>query len=335
MKKQSPLVLAALAAVASCAGCQTPRPDIAIGTPSTPANAAAARATITPNQFPVSNVILEFGRRPTANHAVSIIYSSEPESYALARILTPPQIPTLAPFEAVFRFPPLANGEFIDYQFKVTHGTEQGGNLFFWSERKTFQVTTAVGGQAPGGGGGGVVVVPQAPDLLPSLGTPAVLTRPLPPFEGVPTPSGGMFRVNDLFCSNLQNTVPTTVDVPDLVWGVIGVDIEAANAAFDVQLIDATDSNNLRVIDTLQLPQGFPANQPLVQKSNFPGRSTTLRVILNPTFQASGGSTTTHAGCFTDPFTPTQALDPRALLIKVDTNNSINESDEVNNELRF
>jgi len=148
--------------LASCGGCpgcpQVPRPAVAIGAPATASNAARVTATITPNQFPVTNVILEFGRRPSANHAVNVIYSSEPGSYNLSHTFTPPTLPTTAPFEATFRFFGLTPGELIDYQFRVTHRTAEGSELFFWSQRQTFQVTQGVAappGGGPGGGGGG------------------------------------------------------------------------------------------------------------------------------------------------------------------------------------
>jgi Tol biopolymer transport system component len=155
------LAFLSIIALASCSGCpgcsQGPRPAVAIGAPATASNAARVTATITPNQFPVTKVILEFGRRPSANNAVNILYSSEPGSYNLSHTFEPPTLPTTAPFEATFRFPGLTPGELVDYQFRVTHRTAEGNELFFWSERKMFQVTQGAA-QPPGGGpvsGGG------------------------------------------------------------------------------------------------------------------------------------------------------------------------------------
>ena len=160
-----------------------------------------------------------------------------------------------------------------------------------------------------------------------------MLTRPLGAV--VVTTRGGMFPVNSFFCGGLAINTPATVNVPRLTWGVSGVNIASAsgpNARFDVQLIDVDASN--RVLDTLTLPQGFPANTPLVQRDNYPGRATTIRVVMNPRFQ-EGSAQRTFAGCFTEPGS-TQTLDPKALLIKVDPDNRINEGDRENdNELRF
>lgn len=174
---------------------------------------------------------------------------------------------------------------------------------------------------------------PATPNLLPALATPTVLTRPLSAV--VTTTRGGMFPVNSFFCTGLAVNTPATVPVPKLTWGVVGVNIEAAsgaNARFDVQLIDV-DANN-RVLDTLTLPQGFPANTPLVQRDNYPGRATSIRVVMSPRFQ-EGSAQRTFAGCFTEPGS-TQTLDSRNLLIKVDPDNRINEGNNENdNELRF
>jgi Tol biopolymer transport system component len=148
-------------ALASCGGCQGcpqgPRPTVAIGTPATAANAPRVTARITPDQFAVTRVILEFGRRPSGNHAVNVIHTSEPGSYNLSRTFDPPTLPTTEPFDVTFRFPALTAGELVDYQFKVTHRTAEGNELFFWSQRRTFEVTQGAAvppGGAVGGGGG-------------------------------------------------------------------------------------------------------------------------------------------------------------------------------------
>jgi len=171
--------------------------------------------------------------------------------------------------------------------------------------------------------------VRSIPNLLPALTTPSVLTRPL--FGVISTPGGGMTQVNSFFCSGLAVNTVATVAVPKLTWGVSGVNNEAANTRFDVQLIDA-DSN--RTLDTLTLAQGFSDNTPLVQRDNYPGRAASIRVIMNPRFQF-GTAMQTTIGCFTEPGS-TQSLDPKALLIKVDPGNLIDESNRENdNELRF
>lgn len=184
------------------------------------------------------------------------------------------------------------------------------------------------GSSSGGGGGGGGTTVengPVKPNLMPALSTPVVLTEPL---DGdVNSPAPGNRLVNPFFCSGLSVNTPTTVNVPDLVWGVSGSDIETANVAFDVEL---RNSDSGVVLDTLHLPQGFPANTPLVTTKNYPGRATAIRVVLNPTVQGQ-----TRVGCFTVPDS-TQALDPINLLIRVDPSDAIDEEPkEDDNDLPF
>jgi hypothetical protein len=323
---------------------RTPRPTITIN----PENrlrteiSPVLSARIVPNQFPVTEVVLEFGRRPSTANPVEIVYNSTPASYNLRRQVSA-NLPTSQPFDVSFSLvaPPPAEfavGEVIDYQFKVTHLSANNSPLVFWSERRSFRIQRASGGGAGGnpgsgsigsGGGGVRVENPSTPNLAPNVAAPYVLTRPLTG-EVVATPDGGMMRLNSFFCAALSSTPNrvASVNVPDLVWGVLGSDIEAATVAFDVQLIDA-DSN--AVLSTLNLPQGFPANTPLVQTENYPGRLSTLRVILNPRFQI-GSAIQTFEGCFTEPGSA-QSLDPR-LLVRVDPDNRIDEGERENdNEL--
>lgn len=308
-------------------------------------------ARIVPNQFPVTEVVLEFGRRPSTANAVAIAYDSTPASYNLRRTVSA-NLPTTQPFDVSFRLVTPAPyeffmpgiptpsefevGEVIDYQFKVTHLSANNSPFYFWSERQSFtiqrRVDGGVVGDGGGGGGGNLVANPSIPNLAPHVVAPQVLTRPLTG-DVVPTPDGGMVRINPFFCADLSSTPNrvSSVNVPDLVWGVIGSDIELANVAFDVQLINSETDD---VLSTLNLPQGFPANTPLVQTENYPGRPSTLRVILNPRFQV-GAAIQTSEGCFTEPGS-TQSLDPR-MMVRVDHPvDNIDEGERENdNEFRF
>jgi hypothetical protein len=169
------------------------------------------------------------------------------------------------------------------------------------------------------------------PNLLPALGAPTVLARAI--VGPVATTQGPIFQVNDAFCSNLAANSAGSVAVPVLQWGVTGVNIQNANAQFQVQLIDTTASPP-QVLDTLTLPSGFPPNTPLVFRQNYPGRPATINVVKNPTLPFGPSATQTFLGCFTQPGTaPT--LERGAMMIKVDTGNQIGESNENDNELSF
>ena len=336
------LFIVLAATLAACV--RTPRPTIAINpedTRQTPGSPVVS-ARITPNQFPVTEVVLEFGRRPSTANAVAIDYNSTAASYNLQRVITA-NPPATQPFDVWFRLvtPPPSEfkvGEVIDYQFKVTHLSANNTPFYFWSERRSFTVQRGGGGGGGGGGAGGgggggggnQVENPRTPNLAPYVAAPQVLTRPLTG-DVIPTPDGGMVRINPFFCAGLSSTPNrvASVNVPDLVWGVIGSDIDLANVAFDVQLINA---NTNAVLSTLNLPQGFPANTPLVQTENYPGRPSALRVILSPRFQV-GAAVQTFEGCFTEPGS-TQSLDPR-MVIRVDHPvNNIDEGERENdNEL--
>ena len=160
---RSRLVLAGLLAtvLAACDGsCSMgPRPTITIGQETRRVNGPpTVRARIVPNQFAVTEVILEFGRRPSTANAVAILYDSTAASYNLPRTLNV-ALPTTQAFDVSFRFTggpnPFTAGEVIDYQFKVTHLNENNTPLFFWSERRTLEIQPAAAPPAPGGGGGG------------------------------------------------------------------------------------------------------------------------------------------------------------------------------------
>ena len=105
----------------------------------------------------MTDVILEFGRRANTADAVAIIYNStdnnDPNStpgthgYNLSRSTSAP-LPTTQPFTTSFVLAsdpsnPLRVSEVIDYQFKVTHLDGNNNKLFFWSERKSFQIEAA------------------------------------------------------------------------------------------------------------------------------------------------------------------------------------------------
>jgi len=184
-------------------------------------------------------------------------------------------------------------------------------------------------------------VQPQSANLLPAVQTPYVLARPLGAL--IPTPAGGMAPVDGAFCAGLPPNVVRQVPVPVLKWGVSGVNITQAAAGFSAQLFNETDPDNPVQIGNLPLPNGFPANTPVVQTNNYNGRPTAIRVIANPQFvtphQSKTGqdlsTTQTFPGCFTAPGVA-QPLDPARFRVVVDPQDTVNEGGfENDNELMF
>lgn len=167
-------------------------------------------------------------------------------------------------------------------------------------------------------------------ELASSLSTPNVIARALGP--EILTTRGKMVPIHAFFCASLPSNVATTVAVPKISWGVSGVNIQQAASRFDVQLLNGETN---QTIDTLVLPQGFPANTPLVQKDDYTGRVSSVRAIKDPRFQV-GAAIETRPGCFTEPAATLPALEPKVLMIKVDATNQIDEgSRENDNELTF
>jgi hypothetical protein len=123
--------------------------------------------------------------------------------------------------------------------------------------------------------------------------------------------------------------------VPVLRWGVSGVNITLAAAGFNVQLFNETDPDNPVLLGNLPLPNGFPANTPVVQTNNYNGRPTAIRVIANPQFTISKSVNQTFPGCFAAPGV-NQVLEPVRFRIVVDPQDTVNEAGfENDNELTF
>lgn len=177
-----------------------------------------------------------------------------------------------------------------------------------------------------------IIVGNSLPNLLPAVQTPYILARALGPV--VATLNGGMWPVNSVFCNNLPQNAVTTVPVPPLTWGVSGANVTATTGAFSVQLFNDANPAAPVPIDTMTLAGGLAPTQPLVQRTNYPGRPAMLSVIRDPRFVISSSTTQTIEGCFTAPGI-TQPMEP-ALKIVVDTTNAVNEGMfENDNELRL
>src|ERR1700750_3020018 len=111
--------------IVSCVN--VPRPTISISPVGH--NPPAVGAEIVPNQFEVTDVVLEFERQ-------GIWYDSTLSSYNFPRSQTR-SLPTTQPFHTAFKLttsqaPPFVAGEVIKYQFRVTHLTAENSFLYWW-----------------------------------------------------------------------------------------------------------------------------------------------------------------------------------------------------------
>ena len=145
----------------------------------------------------------------------------------------------------------------------------------------------------------------------------------------------------EFLAAGIPGNVVTPVAVPTLTWGITGVNVESITGPCDAQLIDVSDPNSPRVLDTLTLPQAFPANTPMTTKNNYPGRpgafpaSSTLFTFDHDNDPDAGRSARSTRLLRPEPGS-NPALDPMALMIKVDAQNRVAEgSRENDNELRF
>ena len=160
------VALLALGAV-SCTDDDRPFPSITIQ-PESHARAMdwpTATAHIAPKSS-VTDVVLEFGIRPSRTHAVNMSYTSEDmnlDGEASRRL------PTIGPFDISYRMlihpQYFTCGQIADYQFKVTYLNSGGSPLYHWSPRKSFEIAPQ-GPLPPVGPQLGASTDHNSPDLL-------------------------------------------------------------------------------------------------------------------------------------------------------------------------
>jgi hypothetical protein len=133
------------------------------------------------------------------------------------------------------------------------------------------------------------------------------------------------------YCTSAPTDRETEVDVPAFDWGVGNDDRIAVNRAFSVSVLNGSSSKTPLATEIVQ---SIPQSGTRVFR-NWPGRPTRVRVVnvtpANPKFSSEYDSTpgcyipTTLAGSVT--------LDPKSLIVRVDSGGQINERVESDNEL--
>ncbi|MDM7914172.1 MAG: hypothetical protein QUU85_02750 [Candidatus Eisenbacteria bacterium] len=150
-KPPRPLTLAAaVALLVVLAGCPSDRPAFTLLDELERSTSGGPRvvAEIDPKQTTVTALQVEWGRRPSLQNTQHILYTEVPPA---GFTFTPGGLPRTEPFRVEYRFPPpnqwggnaLQPGEIVDWQIRVTHTSDKPGEYYFWSQRRSFEVTGA------------------------------------------------------------------------------------------------------------------------------------------------------------------------------------------------
>ncbi|MBD3162465.1 MAG: hypothetical protein GF328_10200, partial [Candidatus Latescibacteria bacterium] len=129
----------------AAAGCGTERPRF---DPIEAKNLASnqgpvIRVGVDPSETTVNAVYLEWGRR-TPEQDPNLIYTEAPPA---GFAFDPSGPPFPDPFQVTYQFPslptwadPMEEGDLLDVRFRVSHTTEEGGEVDTWSNRRTFAI---------------------------------------------------------------------------------------------------------------------------------------------------------------------------------------------------
>ncbi|MEO8033672.1 MAG: hypothetical protein ABI837_04520 [Acidobacteriota bacterium] len=164
---------------------------------------------------------------------------------------------------------------------------------------------------------------PIVPNLTPQAPSPAPLLRKINFTSATMIP---MF-----YCGRVPADQAMDVDVPAFDWGVANDDRTAVNRAFSVAILNGA-SNNAPL--ATQSVQSIPRSGTRIFR-NWPGRPTRVRVLnvtaANPKFGSEYDST---PGCYIPTaLAGSVTLDPKSLIVRVDSDGQITERVESDNDL--
>lgn len=134
------------------------------------------------------------------------------------------------------------------------------------------------------------------------------------------------------YCEGVPPDQERDVDVPAFDWGVENDDRTMVGQAFSVTVLNGASKNAPLATEIVQ---SIPRSGTRVFR-NWPGRPTQVRVVnvtaANPKFAKEHDST---PGCYIPTLLMgTVTLDPRSLIVRVDSGGQITERVENDNELR-
>jgi len=134
------------------------------------------------------------------------------------------------------------------------------------------------------------------------------------------------------YCERVPPDQEMDVDVPAFDWGVANDDRTAVSQPFSVTVLNGASKNAPL---TTEIVQSIPPSGTRIFR-NWPGRPTRVRVLnvtaANPKFASEHDST---PGCYIPTLlVGTVTLDPKSLIVRVDSRGQITERVENDNELR-
>jgi hypothetical protein len=154
----------------------------------------------------------------------------------------------------------------------------------------------------------------------------------------IPTANGSIHQLFDNFCGSMTANIVNTVNVPPLQWGARVTGPTNLGFNFQIELLDGSTGRRLQ---SSEVPVGTIPADGQVMRSNYPGRPTQISVIkdfVHPVEIVGNQASPRRVelGCYTAPGT-TVSFDPSLNngIVRVDTGNTIIESNENDNELRF
>ncbi len=180
----------------------------------------------------------------------------------------------------------------------------------------------------PPGGGGATITQPNDPNLTPQQPSIAPLLNKIGNLSATMIP---MFYCTTRNGIRVLQDQDTEVDVPAFDWGVANDNRADVNQAFSVVLLNGSANNAQLASETVQsiVKSGTRIFR------NWPGRPARVHVMLvtaaNPKFAAEYNSST---GCYIPTaFVGSTRLDPKSLVVRVDSGDAITEHVENDNDL--
>jgi hypothetical protein len=160
--------------------------------------------------------------------------------------------------------------------------------------------------------GGTRISNPVELNLLPNINTPTLFIRQIN--------TGSPIVLDQAICGGLIKQQEKEVDVPTITWMVTNASDVDINQPFNVSLIKGNNANP--PFHTVNV-NSIPAHG-MTTFNNWPGRPTKIKVKLMPDPRQPNNNDANQC-LLTDTHPANTLLDPKPLIIRVDSNNQVNE----------